>query len=141
MKAIDTRSVSEQKKDTMSQLQNKIEQVDFYAICEAMGWNSARDPKGAPTKQPQQKHYKVAIVANLLQVAKHNEWHLIKESGLSYVYTGERWLSLEKDELINLLKDVAIKQGYAEIEARNSLFTKQLYEQCLQDGFFECLVL
>jgi putative DNA primase/helicase len=83
-----------------------------------------------------QKHYKVAIIDQLLQVAHANNWHLVRDSGMNYLYTGCMWLSLDKDEFKNLLKDVAIKQSYSEIEARDAKFINSLYEQALQDGFF-----
>jgi hypothetical protein len=35
-----------------------------------------------------------------------------------------------------VLKDVAIKQSYSEIEAQDAKFINSLYEQALQDGFF-----
>jgi len=83
-----------------------------------------------------QKHYKVAIIHQLLQIAHGNDWHLVRNLGMSYIYTGCMWLSLDKDEFQNLLKDVAIKQGYPIIEAKDAKFIKSLYEQALQDGFF-----
>lgn len=83
-----------------------------------------------------QKHYKVAIIDQLLQVAHAHDWHLVRESGISYIYTGCMWLPLDKDELKNLLKEVAIRQGYPEIEARDAKFINSLYDQALQDGFF-----
>ena len=35
-----------------------------------------------------------------------------------------------------MLKEVAIKQSYSEIEAKDAKFINSLYEQALQDGFF-----
>ena len=123
------------KQMTINNLLSKITIVDFIETCKILGWVQGKNTDGSD-KLPAQKHYKVAIIDQVLKVAKDNDWHLVRDSGLSYIYTGCMWLSLDKDELKNLLKDVAIRQGYPEIEARDSRFINLLYDQALQDGFF-----
>jgi P4 family phage/plasmid primase-like protien len=123
------------KQATINKLLNKVVRVAFKAVCLKLGWTLVHNQDGTE-KPPLQKHYKVAIIDQLLQVAHANDWHLVRDSGMSYIYTGCMWLSLDKDELKNLLKDVAIRQGYPEIEARDSKFINALFDQALQDGFF-----
>lgn len=128
-------SLSEIKKGTIDKLLNKVITVDFKNVCLKLGWTLVHNGDGSE-KPPLQKHYKVSIIDQLLQVAHTNDWHLVRDSGMSYIYTGCMWLSLNKDELKNLLKEVAVRQGYPEIESRDSKFINSLYDQALQDGFF-----
>ena len=123
------------KQTTINNLLSKITKVDYLKVCKSLGWKQTKNPDDSE-KPPAQKHFKVAIIDQLLKVAKDNDWHLVRDAGLSYIYTGSMWISLDKDEMKNLLKDVAIRQGYAEIEARDSKFINLLYDQALQDGFF-----
>ncbi len=127
--------ISQIKSEALDNVLKLVSKVDFYVVCKNLGWipkvvNSVERP-------PQQKHYKVAIIHELMRVAKTHNWHLIRDEGYSYIYNGAFWISLDKPELKNLLKDVAIKQGYPEIEARDSSFINKLYDQALQDGFFQ----
>lgn len=128
-------SISTIKITVLKKLLEKIIPVDYIEVCKSLGWTPTQNTDGSD-KPPAQKHYKVAIIDQLMEVAKANSWHLIRDSGLSYIYTGCFWISLNKDELKNLLKDVAIKQSYPVINSRDNLFINMLYEQSLQDGFF-----
>jgi len=100
-----------------------------------LGWESTINSNGGENP-PTQSNYKVAIIDELMKSAKSNNWHLALDSGLFYIYTGCMWISLDKDELKNFLKDVAIKQSYPPIKAKDSKFIIQLYDQAIQDGFF-----
>lgn len=133
--AANQESISEIKSATIKSLLKKIEPVNFIEVCKLLGWFPTSNPDKSD-KPPAQKHYKVAIIDQLLEVAKENEWNLARNSGSFYIYNGNFWIVLDKDELKNLLKDAAIKQGYPAIEARDSKFIALLYEQALQDGFF-----
>lgn len=100
--AVINQSVSLIKQDTINKLLNKVITVDFKNVCLKLGWTLVHNKDGSE-KPPLQKHYKVSIIDQLLQVAHANEWHLVRDSGISYIYTGCMWLSLDKDELKNLL--------------------------------------
>ncbi|MFK5949326.1 MAG: DUF5906 domain-containing protein, partial [Methylococcales bacterium] len=128
-------SMAETKKRTMNQLLEKVNKVDFIQACESLGWIATTNKEGVDNP-PNQNNYKVAITDQLMLTAKHNNWYLALDTGLFYIYTGCMWISLDKDELKNFLKDVAISQGYPAIKARDSKFVVQLYEQAIQDGFF-----
>lgn len=127
--------MSEIKRTVLAKLLEKIVPVDYVEVCKSLGWTPTQNSDGSD-KPPGQKHYKVAIIHQLMVVAKENNWHLIRDNGFSYIYTGCFWISLDKAELKNFLKNVAIKQRFAEINARDSLFISLLYEQSVQDGFF-----
>ncbi len=128
-------SVTEIKKRTLNNLLIKIKKVDFPKVCESLGWIPTQNKQG-DDRPPSQSNYKVAIIDQLMKTAKANNWNLAFDSGLYYIYTGCLWISLDKDELKNFLKDVAIKQSYPPIKARDSKFISQLYDQAIQDSFF-----
>ncbi len=135
VEAVKNISTTEIKRKTLGKLLQKIQLVDFFRVCKNLGWIPSNNKDGSE-RPPTQNNYKVAIIAQLMEVAKKHNWHLALDGGLFYIYTGSMWISLDKDELKNFLKDVAIKQGYPEIKARDDKFIRQLYEQSLQDGFF-----
>lgn len=135
VKAVNNITKSEIKRKTLDRLIQKIQPVDYHTVCKNLGWIPVNNKDGSE-KPPTQSNFKVAIIDQLMEVAKQHNWHLALDGGLFYIYTGSMWISLDKDELKNFLKDVAIKQGYPEIKARDDKFIKQLYEQSLQDGFF-----
>ncbi len=135
VKIIKTESMAETKRKTMNQLLGKVNKVDFIDACKSLGWVPTQN-KAKADNPPTQNNHKVAIIDQLMITAKNNNWHLALDTGLFYIYTGCMWISLDKDELKNFLKDIAIKQGYPPINAKDSKFIIQLYEQAIQDGFF-----
>lgn len=128
-------SMGEIKTNTLRGLLSKINVVDFNEKCKTLGWEPKLDEHGKE-KPPLQKHIKVAIIDDLMQTAKINDWHLVKDGDFVYIFNGAFWIPLDPDELENFLKDAAIKMGYPEIESRDSTFIKKLHDQSLQDGFF-----
>jgi len=135
VEAIKVKSVTETKRHTLSNLLIKVKIVNFYSTCTALGWEPSKNTNGVDNP-PTQSNYKVAIIDELMKTAKTYNWHLALDSGLFYIYTGSMWISLDKDELKNFLKEVAIKQSYPPIKAKDSKFIIQLYDQAIQDGFF-----
>jgi len=133
--ALKEESITEIKRKTLNNLLAKIKPVDFHEVCEVLGWKPSQSPNGSDNP-PTQSNYKVAIIDELMKSAKSNNWHLALDSGLFYIYSGSMWVSLDKGELKNFLKEVAIKQNYPAIKAKDSKFIDQLYDQAIQDGFF-----
>ncbi len=128
-------SISTTKRKTLNSLLIRIQKVDLINVCKGLGWESHFNANGGENP-PTQSNYKVAIVDELMRTAKIYNWHLALDSGIFYIYTGCLWIDLDKDELKNFLKDVAIKQGYPAIKARDNKFIANLYDQAIQDGFF-----
>jgi len=123
------------KRNMLNNLLDKIVPINFIDACITLGWEQTINNNGDESS-PTQSNFKVAIVDELMKVVKNNNWHLALNTGLFYIYTGSMWISLDKDELKNFLKDVAIKQSYPPIKAKDSKFIIQLYDQAIQDGFF-----
>ena len=104
--------------------------VDLTAVCESLGWRKNGEDS------PKQKHITVAILDTFIKTAKENNWHIIHDLGFFYIFNGGYWVPLLDSEVKKLLKDAAIKMGYAEIECRHALFVDRLFQQAILDGFF-----
>jgi putative DNA primase/helicase len=107
-----------------------IEEVDLTRVCESLGW------KGGEDACPKQKHFKVVIIHTLIDIARCYNWYLIHDAGFFYIFNGAFWVALQDSEVKQLLKDAAIKMGYAAIECRDAAFVDKLFQQAVQDGFF-----
>ena len=114
----------------ISLLLENIDNINLVSVCQLLGWSGNDD------ESPKQKHFKVAIVHNLITTAKKFNWHVIHDAGFFYIFNGAFWVSLDDNEVKQLLKDAAIKMGYTEIECRDSTFVDKLFQQAQQDGFF-----
>jgi putative DNA primase/helicase len=108
-----------------------IEAVNLIKACESLGWSGAGDD------YPKQKHIKVAIIHILIETAKKYNWHIIYDTGFFYIFNGMFWVVLLDSEVKQLLKDAAIKMGYTEIECRDATVVEKLFQQAIQDGFFD----
>ena len=126
-----TESEKQAKKRATSALLANIQETNLKKVCESLGW--VEDANGKP---PAQKHFKVAIIHNLIEVATKHNWHIINDNGFFYIYNGSYWVVLQDNEVKQLLKDAAIKMGYTRIECQDSQFVDKLFLQAVQDGFF-----
>lgn len=88
--------------------------------------------KSSPTQQITRN----CISNELLDIARSNSWYLTHHYGDTYIFNGQFWIKLEKVQLINFVKDIAIKMGRPRYEAGDKKFGKELYEQLLHDGRF-----
>jgi len=128
-------NIEELKRVSLLKLLEFIKKIDFEEKCISLGYKPNYDKNGI-TKAIPQKNLKVAIIDELIEVAKMNNWHLAKDGSFFYIFNGALWLSLQKDEIQNFLKDVSIKMSYPCIEAKDERFKELLYKQMLSDGFF-----
>lgn len=135
LKSKEKENKTDKKKEALNNLLNAVEPIDFKEACKAIGWKPKVNEDGEE-KAPLQRHIKVAIIDQLNKIAKNNNWHLAKDGDFLYIYNGAYWIQLTQDDAKEFLKDVALKMGYPEIEARETSFVKKLYEQALQDGIF-----
>lgn len=84
----------------------------------------------------QQKHYIVGVIKYLLEVADANKWNLAKVHDFIYIYNGEYWKQIEREEVKNFLGKVAIKTGCKEYDALHFEFKDKLLKQFLTDSYF-----
>ncbi len=107
-----------------------IDEIDLVEYCRSIGW------RGNDDDYPNQKHFKVAIVHKLIEVAKVNNWHIIHNTGFFYIFNGSHWIALEDAEVKQMLKESAIRMGHNEIECRDISFIDKLHQQFVFSGFF-----
>ena len=81
-----------------------------------------------------QKHILVAIIKNLLEVAKNKHWNLSKVYDYTYVFNGAFWQQLDKEDMKSFLGKAAIRMGCPEYEARHYEFKDKLLKQFLTDA-------
>ena len=79
--------------------------------------------------EPKQKHYLVAVIENLLDVAKDQKWDLVKQGDFRYFFNGNYWQGVSREDTKRFLMQVAIKQGYSEIESKGYEFLDKLFKQ------------
>lgn len=113
-------------KDLIPRLLEQIKKIDF------------REKAGLEQHfRIKQKHYLICTAENLLELARENNWGLCKYNESVYLYNGEYWNQLEKDELLKFLSDSAERMGTDKYDARHYLFAKKLYEQFLFSSDFK----
>jgi len=81
--------------------------------------------------KPKQKNYIVIIIEEILKVAEANNWGLCRQHDFVYVYNGQLWQLVSKDELKSFLGLAAEKMGYSSIESKYYEFRDRLYKQFL----------
>ncbi len=87
-------------------LLSTVEPINLVQVCESLGWMRAEGD------YPKQKHFKVAIVHTLIEIAKKHNWHIIYDAGFFYIYNSAYWVAMEDAAVKRLLKDAAIKMSY-----------------------------
>lgn len=89
-------------------------------------------PDGVDTRQ---KHIIVATIKNLLEVAERNKWNLAKVFDYVYVYNGQFWQQLDKEEMKSFLGKAAVRMGFPDYEVRHYEFKDKLLRQFLSDAY------
>jgi len=108
--------------EILEKLLNEINVVDFRAFLNL--------PENENIKQ---KHLLVGIIKNLSEVAKANQWSLCKSFDYTYIYSGQYWKQLDKDDLKDFLGKCAAKMGCPDYDAAHYEFKDKLLKQFLTD--------
>ena len=82
-----------------------------------------------------QKHILVAVIKHLLEVAKEKKWNLAKVYDYVYVFNGEFWQQLDKEDLKSFLGIAAVNMGFPDYDVRHYEFRDKLLKQFLSDGY------
>ena len=106
-------------------LLQQLEPIDFR---EAVALESDRESL-------KQKHYLVTIVRTVREAATAHGYGLCQRNQTIYVYNRAYWNRLEPDELRLFLREAAERLGVNTCDARYHLFTKNLLDQFLSDGY------
>ncbi|MCY1720431.1 phage/plasmid primase, P4 family [Prolixibacteraceae bacterium Z1-6] len=82
-----------------------------------------------------QKHIIVATIKNQLQVASEKKWNLAKVYDYVYVFNGEFWQQLDKEDLKSFLGRAAVNMGFPDYDVRHYEFKDKLLRQFLSDAY------
>jgi hypothetical protein len=83
----ETPAQGQAKSKAIAALLANIEEIKLIEVCKKLG--CCTDNYGNP---PKQKHFKVAIIHNLIEVARRNNWHVIYDTGFFYIFEGAFWV-------------------------------------------------
>lgn len=75
------------------------------------------------------KHYLICCIENVIKLANQNNWGLCKHDSYVYLFNGEFWSALNKDELETFLGQVAEKMGIDKYDAKHYQFKECLVKQ------------
>ena len=101
-------------------LLEKVELVDFAKVADL-----------AEDEKLKANHYLVIPVEQVLSLARKNNWGLCRNHDFIYVYNGEYWSQLAKEELQDFLGEAAEKMGVDAYKARYYQYREHLYRQFL----------
>lgn len=76
-----------------------------------------------------QKHYLIITIEKMVEKARANEWDLCKRFSYYYVFNGEYWNVINKDDLESFLGKVAEEMGVPRFDSRHYEFKIKLFKQ------------
>ena len=82
-----------------------------------------------------QKHYLVLSIDHLLEFAKEKRWGLCKNHDFIYLYNGNYWASLDKEEFQKFLGETSKKMGVPKFSAKHFQFREHLQKQFLSTAY------
>ena len=80
------------------------------------------------------REYHVLTISTIIKVASKNESGLTAKNDFVYVYNGNFWKTLDKDEFKAFLAAAAIRLGVPASDALHYTFKDELYKQFVSDG-------
>jgi len=91
--------------------------------------------KKASSYRLSKNHYLILCVEQLLKVAKNNNWALCKKNGFIYLYNGQYWNEIDKENFQFFLGNVALKFGVEKFKAKIHTFKEELFKQFMADAY------
>lgn len=85
--------------------------------------------------KPNNKHYLVLAIEEVLKVAKANNWGICKNYDFIYVYNGAFWSDIDKEAFQKFLGEAAERMGVTQFTAKYYQFREQLYKQFLATAY------
>lgn len=141
-------------------LKAQFEPLDFEAKCfhwveatrkelttlldDKESWGDGPNPKQVRRKELEaklegikltQKHYLIATVENVLEVAQKNRWGLCKNHDFIYLYNSAFWAAVEEESFQKFLGESAEAIGVAKFSARYYEFREKLFKQFLSAAY------
>jgi putative DNA primase/helicase len=109
----------------LSELINQITEVDLIA-----------EAKLKQGEKLENKHLLIITVKKILEITRENNWDMCLHHGLIFVFNGEYWQALDREELQWFLGRVAEKLGINEFTSILHSFKKQLFLQFTSQAYF-----
>lgn len=81
--------------------------------------------------KPQKKHYLITTVEKIRELADKNRWGLCKNKDFIYLYNGNYWAEVDRDEFEKFLGEAAETMGVEKYDAKFYLFREALLRQFL----------
>lgn len=85
--------------------------------------------------QIKQKHQLVVGCEYINEIAQRNSWAICHNQGLTYVYTGDLWIKLDKDVLEGFLGKAFEQMSIAHVEAAGYIFKANALKQFLSSVY------
>jgi len=121
-------------KEILKELLDQIEPLDF----EALAFPKARDDlKQLGQVKLTANHYLVLAIDYILELAQKNNWGLCKNHDFIYLYNGNYWVEIDKDEFQDFLGKAAEKMKITKFLSRFYFFREQLFKQFLKISYFQ----
>jgi len=114
-------------------LKNNFKKVDF----ENKAYSSFKKNNALASNNFKIKrhHYIVICIEELIKAAKANNWGLCKKNGLIYLYNGNYWNEIDREEFQHFLGKAALKMGVEKYSAKIHTFKEEVYKQFMSDAF------
>ncbi len=90
-----------------------------------------------PGGDVRQKHRVVLTINHLLETVSKNNFALARKNDFVFVYNGEYWREIDRDNLEYFLGQLAQKSAVDDLEAQHYEFKTKLYKQFLAAAHFE----
>ena len=80
-------------------------------------------------------HYLIVCVEQLLKIADSNKWGLCKNNGFIYLYNGNYWTEINKENFQFFLGNVALKMGVEKFKGKIHTFKDDIFKQFMSDAY------
>ena len=109
--------------EILEKLLTEVKKIDFRKIADL-----------EPDTKLQQKHFIIICIDELLKISTKNDWGLCKKNNIIYLYNGAYWKTIDKDTFQSFLKNVALKMGINEYDAKHFEYKDKLFKQFISDA-------
>lgn len=122
-------------RERQKELESKLFGADGSIISNSVN-ESERDEYKIISKElskckPQKKHFLIITIKKLRELAEKNRWGLCKNKDFIYLYNGNYWAEVDRNEFEKFLGEAAEKMGVEEYDAKLYLFREALLKQFL----------
>ena len=80
-------------------------------------------------------HYLIICIEQLIKHAEANNWGLCKNNNFIYLYNGEYWNEIDKEQFQYFLGKVALKMGVERFQGKHHIFKEDLFKQFMSDAY------